>query len=151
MGMGGAGFGGMGMGGADFGGLGMGGAGFGGLGMGGAGLGGLGTGFGGLGMGGAGFGGLGMGGTGPGRRGFGGIGLGGFNAGTTWNALLSHRTRRTNWMAAYIMNTTTIQQVLLDQPVFDPLTSEPFLLPIDQPILTNEVILKSGASIRFRV
>lgn len=43
-------------------------------------------------------------------------------------------------MAAYIMNTTTIQQVLLDQPVFDPLTSQPFLLPIDQPILTNEVI-----------
>ncbi len=135
----GTGFGGLGMGGAGLGGLGTG---FGGLGMGGAGLGGLGTGFGGLGMGGAGFGGLGMGGTGPGRRGFGGIGLGGFNAGTTWNALLSHRTRRTNWMAAYIMNTTTIQQVLLDQPVFDPLTSEPFLLPIDQPILTNEVITR---------
>ena len=101
-----------------------------------------GGGFGGLGYGGAGFGGAGFGGAGFGGAGFGGTGLGGFNAGTTWNALLSHRTRRTSWIATYTVNTTTIQQVLLDQPVFDPLTSQPFLLPIDQPILTNEVITR---------
>ena len=107
---------------------------------GGGGFGGLG--YGGAGFGGAGFGGAGFGGAGFGGAGFGGTGLGGFNAGTTWNALLSHRTRRTSWIATYTVNTTTIQQVLLDQPVFDPLTSQPFLLPIDQPILTNEVITR---------
>jgi hypothetical protein len=127
-------------GGSSIGGLGYGGAGFGGAGFGGTGFGG--TGFGGAGFGGAGFGGAGFGGAGFGGAGFGGTGLGGFNAGTTWNALLSHRTRRTSWIATYTVNTTTIQQVLLDQPVFDPLTSQPFLLPIDQPILTNEVITR---------
>jgi hypothetical protein len=154
-GFGGAGFGGGGFGGADFGGAGFGGAGFGGAGFGGAGFGGAGFGgagfggggfggggFGGGGFGGGGFGGGGFGGGGFGGGGFGGIGLGGFNAGTTWNALLSHRTRRTNWIATYTMNTTTIQQILLDQPVFNPLTSQPFLLPIDQPNLTNEVITR---------
>jgi len=139
-GFGGTGFGGTGFGGAGFGGAGFGGAGFGGAGFGGAGFGG--AGFGGAGFGGAGFGGAGFGGAGFGGAGFGGTGLGGFNAGTTWNALLSHRTRRTSWIATYTVNTTTIQQVLLDQPVFDPLTSQPFLLPIDQPILTNEVITR---------
>jgi hypothetical protein len=119
---------------SDIGGV-YGGSSIGGLGYGGAG-------FGGAGFGGAGFGGAGFGGAGFGGAGFGGTGLGGFNAGTTWNALLSHRTRRTSWIATYTVNTTTIQQVLLDQPVFDPLTSQPFLLPIDQPILTNEVITR---------
>jgi hypothetical protein len=133
--VGGTGGGGIGFGGADFGGAGFGGTGFGGAGFGGAG-------FGGTGFGGAGFGGAGFGGTGFGGAGFGGTGLGGFNAGTTWNALLSHKTRRTSWIATYTVNTTTIQQVLLDQPVFNPLTSQPFLLPIDQPILTNEVITR---------
>jgi hypothetical protein len=137
---GGSSIGGLGYGGAGFGGAGFGGAGFGGTGFGGAGFGG--AGFGGAGFGGAGFGGAGFGGAGFGGAGFGGTGLGGFNAGTTWNALLSHRTRRTSWIATYTVNTTTIQQVLLDQPVFDPLTSQPFLLPIDQPILTNEVITR---------
>ena len=152
---GGTGFGGLGYGGANLSGLSYGGAGFGGAGFGGAGFGGAdfggtdfggasfgGTGFGGAGIGGAGIGGVGIGGVGYGGSGFGGTGLGGFNAGTTWNALLSHRTRRTSWVATYTMNTTTIQQVLLDQPVFNPLTSQPFLLPIDQPILTNEVITR---------
>ncbi|HYE37936.1 TIGR03016 family PEP-CTERM system-associated outer membrane protein [Methylocaldum sp.] len=84
----------------------------------------------------------------------GGVGqLGGFNAGTTWDALLSHRTRRTHWNASYTVSTTTIQQVLLDQQVFvlndpfgnpivSPVTNQPFLLAINQPILTNEVITR---------
>ncbi|WP_119628205.1 TIGR03016 family PEP-CTERM system-associated outer membrane protein [Methylocaldum marinum] len=157
-GLGGGGFGGGGFGGGGFGGGGFGGGGFGGGGFGGGGFGG--GGFGGGGFGGGGFGGGGFGGGGFGGGGFGGGGfgggrfgpLGGFNAGTTWNALLTHRTRRTNWYASYGVMTTTIQQVLLDQNVFvatDP--SSPTILnpdlPTDQPDLTNEVITRERAQI----
>jgi len=146
-GFGGTGFGGTGFGGTSFGGTSFGGASFGGASFGGTGFGG--TGFGGTGFGGTGFGGTGFGGTGFDGADFGGTGLGGFNAGTTWNALLSHRTRRTNWTASYMVNTTTIQQVLLDQPVFDPLTNQPLLRAIDQPILTNEVITRRRGQASF--
>jgi hypothetical protein len=84
--------------------------------------------------------------------------LGGFNAGTTWNALLTHRTRRTTWGAAYWVSNTTIQQVLLDREVF-PLTdpqgnpiTDPFVdgtnrIPIDQPNLVNEAITRKRGQV----
>jgi hypothetical protein len=172
-GMGGSGLGGVGFGGigsSGFGGSGIGGGGFGGFG---AGVGSCGTGFGGGGaLGGAGFGGGGIGGAGLGGGGsfggggaFGGPNIGGtargfgntgFNAGETWSAVLCHRTRRTTWQASYQEFTTTIEQVLLNQPIFilddpnnpDPtgVANEPFLVPIDQPDLTtDEVIVRKRA------
>ncbi|MGX2039739.1 TIGR03016 family PEP-CTERM system-associated outer membrane protein [Methylocaldum sp. MU1018] len=158
-GFGGGGFGGGGFGGGGFGGGGFGGGGFGGGGFGGGGFGG--GGFGGGGFGGGGFGGGGFGGGGFGGGGFGGGGfgpLGGFNAGSTWNALLTHWTRRTMWYASYGVITTTIQQVLLDQdvlvstdssgtPISDPTADQSFLLPIDQPVLTDEVITRERGQV----
>lgn len=157
-------------------GFGRGGFGGGGLGGGGFGVGGFGGGFGsgfggglgggytGGGLGGGYAGGFGGGGFGSsiGGGGFGGGGfggsrfgpLGGFNAGTTWNALLTHRTRRTNWYASYGVITTTIQQTLLDQDVFvatDPSSPTELNtdLAVDQPDLTdeNEVITRERAQI----
>ncbi len=120
----------------------------------GPGIGNLGPGIGGIG---AGFDGLstGIGGTAVGGS---NIGInnqfGNINRGKTWFGLFRHQTRRTIWDAAYFVSTTTVQQLLLEQPVFplpgqdqfanpavDPVTGLPFR-PIDIPVLTDDVLTR---------
>jgi hypothetical protein len=129
------------------------GAGFTGIGPGfegtGGGFGGVGTGFGGVGTG---FDGVSTGIVG-GNIGFNNA-FGNINRGQTWSGLLRHQTRRTTWNLAYFVSTTTIQQLLLEQPVFplpgqdqfanpgiDPVTGLPFR-PIDTPVLTDDVLTR---------
>lgn len=134
---------------------GIGGGGMGGVGgLGGTGLGGIGGGLGGFG------GSSGLGGIG-GSGGFGGMGglggsvgqLGGFNAGTTFNGILCHRTRLTTWQLAYVEYITNSQQVLLNQSVFSQTGTAPLFIAIDQPNLTNEVITRkrgqASVGVRF--
>jgi hypothetical protein len=118
--------------------------GYGGVGGFGSGFGGYGGGIGGFGGGYPGFGG-GIGSLGGVGIGIGGVGsglnqYGGFNAGTTWNGGLCHRTRRTVWQAFYTEYTTTTAQIFLD-------TRQPFI-PISQPTNTvnvNEIITRKRA------
>jgi len=109
---------------------------------------------GGLGVSSAGFGGSGFGGGGL-SSGFGGAGfgsggfgqLGAFNAGSNWNALLRHKTRRTTWYATYGTSITTIEQILLDAS-----TSSQYgnYLSLDQPRLTSEIITRQRGQIGFQ-
>jgi hypothetical protein len=125
--------------GAGFGGYGSGfGGGFGGYGSGissgTGGLGGFGSGLAGLGGGPGGYG-VGIGGLGSGLNGY-----GGFNAGTTWNGMFCHRTRRTQWQAMYTEYTTTTSQIFQD--------TQQAYIPIGQPTNAtniNEIITRKRA------
>ncbi|HUL11530.1 MAG TPA: hypothetical protein VLU73_05085, partial [Methylococcaceae bacterium] len=74
--------------------------------------------------------------------------LGGWNAGSTWNGLFRHCTRRTVWDASYTVSLYTIQQALLNRQGFqeiqtgpsNSLSPVPSPIPIDLQPFTNEVI-----------
>ncbi len=140
--------GGMGLGGMSSGGMGMGGMSSGGMGMGGMSSGGMGMGSMGMGMGGiGGISGFGTMGSSSASTG-GSVGqLGGFNAGSTWNASLCHRTRLTTWLADYSEYITTSQQILASQQVFDSGTNSLIFNPVNQAALTNETITQKRANV----
>jgi len=81
--------------------------------------------------------------------------LGGFNAGSTWNGVFQHSTRRTSWSASYLVSQTTIQQVLTNQQVFiQPTDAQGNLLdpvlnprPIDIPNFTNDIITRKRGQV----
>lgn len=75
----------------------------------------------------------------------------GTNTGDTWSLDLQHRTRRTVWSARYFEDTTTVQQILLQQQIFvlvdqfgnpipNPVTDQPILIAIDIPTLSDDVL-----------
>lgn len=62
----------------------------------------------------------------------------GTNTGSVWNANISHRSARTFWLASYAETTTTVQNILLGQSIFNPLNTagqSPFN-PTNQPVLS---------------
>jgi len=74
----------------------------------------------------------------------------GANSGDTVNARFEHRTRRSNWQLSYIDETTTTQDVLLNDrasvlldnngdPVLDPLTNDPIIITPDGLNLRDDV------------
>ena len=74
----------------------------------------------------------------------------GANPGDAFNAFFMHRTRRSNWELTYVDETTTAQDVLLNDrtvqlldnngnPVFDPLTNQPILITPAALNLRNDV------------
>jgi hypothetical protein len=99
-----------------------------------------------------------IGGLSGGFGGFGGLsggigggfgGLGGGNSGSTWSGNLQHSTRATRWQAQYLVSTTTIQDILLNQNVFSSqinaqgnVIGDPVANGIDPsiPTRTNDVI-----------
>lgn len=77
----------------------------------------------------------------------------GTNTGDVWNASISHRTARVVLTARYFEDTTTIQDILLDQNVFnttdafgqaitDPVTSQTFNSNLGLPSFTNQVLVR---------
>ncbi len=69
----------------------------------------------------------------------------GTNTGDVWNAALSHQTGRTNWQARYFEDTTTTQQLLLNQNPFNQAISNTVAgvsSNLSLPSLTNQVIVR---------
>lgn len=77
----------------------------------------------------------------------------GLNSGETWYTALNYRTRRSNWRVTHDNDTTTVQDILLQQqifpvldingnPVTDPVTNQPVQRVINNPTFTNEVIVR---------
>jgi len=77
----------------------------------------------------------------------------GTNTGFTWQTDFNWRTRKSVWTANYSEDTTTTQQVLLEQnifaledafgnPLLDPVTNQPVQLAIDTPTLVDEVFIR---------
>lgn len=143
----------------NFGGGGFGGGGFGGGiggigGGGGFGSGGIGSGIGGIGTS-AGIGDSGIGNL-SGLGSLSGGGLGGSNSGSTWTGLLRHTTRTSQWQASYLVSTTTIQDILLNQNQFTtPIDSQGQIIgdpiqagrAIDLASFTNDTITSKRAQI----
>jgi uncharacterized protein (PEP-CTERM system associated) len=84
-----------------------------------------------------------------------GAGYGDNYWGHSWNLDLRNRTRRTTWTLRYDEKVTTSRNVILDQqlvplvdpfgePIVDPLTGEVFLVAIDTPSLTNDVVVRKN-------
>ena len=74
----------------------------------------------------------------------------GSNPGDTFNALLKHNTRRSTWEIRYRDETTTTQDVLLNDrasvlidnngdPILDPITNDPIIVNLDGLNLRNDV------------
>lgn len=77
----------------------------------------------------------------------------GLNTGKTWNTALNYWTRRSRWTLTHENDTTTAQDVLLQQqiftvrdlngnPIFNPVTGQPQQFFINLPTFTNEVIVR---------
>ncbi|BCX89815.1 hypothetical protein MIN45_P2188 [Methylomarinovum tepidoasis] len=73
--------------------------------------------------------------------------------GDVFQGSFSHRGRHTTWQGRYLEEITTTQRVLLQQqvipvvdaagnPIVDPATRQPLLVPIDLPALVDEVFLR---------
>jgi len=74
----------------------------------------------------------------------------GLNTGNTWQTAFNYRTRRTTWRATYNVDTTTVQNVLLQQNVLGALPSDqPFQSVIGLPTFSNEVIVRNRAEFGF--
>ena len=81
--------------------------------------------------------------------------LGGGNVGSTWNGSLFHRTRMTFWNATYLVSTTTVQQLLSEQQVFDRLVDvqgnlgdpEANPVPIDLPSFSDAIITRKRGQV----
>jgi len=74
----------------------------------------------------------------------------GTNTGNVWNARITHLTGRTNWQASYSENTTTTQQLLLNQNPFNQATSNittglSVTSNLGLPSLTPQVIVRKLA------
>ncbi len=74
----------------------------------------------------------------------------GTNTGDVWNARLTHRTGRTNWQASYSEDTTTTQQLLLNQnpfnqAAFNTTTGLSVTSNLGLPTLTPQVIVRKLA------
>lgn len=77
----------------------------------------------------------------------------GLNSGKTWQTALNYRTRQSIWSLAHDNDTTTVQEILLQQQVFtvqdafgntliDPVTNQAVQRAINIPTLSNEVIVR---------
>ena len=84
----------------------------------------------------------------------------GTNIGTTWNGLIRHRTRRTVLEARYFEDTTTTQDVLLGETIFEtrdqfgnlltgPATRQPLGASFGIPTLTDEVLERRRGEVSF--
>jgi len=84
----------------------------------------------------------------------------GTNIGTTWNGLIRHRTRRTVIEGRYFEDTTTTQDVLLGETIFeirdqfgnaivDPTTNQPLRISSGLPTLTDEVLERRRGQFSF--
>jgi hypothetical protein len=67
----------------------------------------------------------------------------GLNPGTTWQAALNYRTRRSHWSFTH-NNSTTTSQSLLSQS--EPGTGTP-LIPVNNTILTNDIIVVQSSNL----
>lgn len=77
----------------------------------------------------------------------------GLNSGKTWQTALNYRTRQSTWALTHDNDTTTVQQILLQQRIFtvqdssgndiiDPVTSQAVQRAINLPTLNDEVIVR---------
>lgn len=71
----------------------------------------------------------------------------GTNTGDVWNASLTHQTGRTSWQASYSEDTTTTQQILLNQnpfnlATFNTATGLSVTRNLGLPSLTNQVLVR---------
>ncbi|MGH8549504.1 MAG: hypothetical protein ACRERU_13075, partial [Methylococcales bacterium] len=85
----------------------------------------------------------------------------GTNTGSVWNANIVHQSARISWNASYSENTTTFQNILLNQsilnplnttgqstfnpvnqPVFSPVLTQPFASNLGLPTFTNNIIIQ---------
>jgi len=77
----------------------------------------------------------------------------GLNSGKTWQTALHYRTRQSTWALTHDNDTTTVQDILLQQQIFtvqdafgndliDPVTNQSVQRAINIPTLTNEVIVR---------
>jgi len=74
----------------------------------------------------------------------------GLNTGDTWQTAFNYRTRGTTWRASYNIDTTTVQNVLLQQDVLGSLPSDqPFQSSIGLPTFSNEVFVRKRAEVGF--
>ena len=84
----------------------------------------------------------------------------GTNTGNVWQTNLQYNTRRSVWGLTYNEDTTTVQQVLLDQQIFvvtdgfgnlilDPVTNQPQLFIRNLPSLTNEVFVRKRGQLSY--
>lgn len=77
----------------------------------------------------------------------------GLNSGKTWQTALNYQTRRSTWALTHDNDTTTVQEILLQQQIFtvqdaagndkiDPITNQAVQRAINLPTLTNDVIVR---------
>jgi hypothetical protein len=77
----------------------------------------------------------------------------GLNSGKTWDTALNYNTSHTNWSLTHTNDTTTAQEILLQQrtfnvqdsggnTIFDPDTNQAIQRSISIPTLTNDVIVR---------
>lgn len=77
----------------------------------------------------------------------------GLNSGKTWQTALNYRTRQSVWALTHDNDTTTTQEILSQQRIFNvqdqfgndiinPVTNQPFQRAINIPTLTDEVIVR---------
>ncbi|WP_336885079.1 TIGR03016 family PEP-CTERM system-associated outer membrane protein [Candidatus Methylomicrobium oryzae] len=77
----------------------------------------------------------------------------GLNSGKTWETSLNYWTKRSRWSLTHENDTTTVQDILLQQqvftvvdldgnPVINPVTNQPVQFSINIPTLTNEVVVR---------
>ncbi|MDP2903126.1 MAG: TIGR03016 family PEP-CTERM system-associated outer membrane protein [Methylovulum sp.] len=79
----------------------------------------------------------------------------GLNSGETWQTALNYKTRQSTWSLTHDNDTTTVQELLLQQQIFtvqdsfgnaiiDPVTNEAVQRAINLPTLTDEVITRKN-------
>lgn len=84
----------------------------------------------------------------------------GLNIGNSWDANLNYRANQANIGFNYFQETTTVQQVLIQQRIFnqqdefgnvvlDPVTQQPELFIINQPDYVDDVIIRKRGNISF--
>lgn len=84
----------------------------------------------------------------------------GLNTGNSWNANLNYRAKQAGINFTYTQDTTTVQQVLAEQQIFnltdpfgnvviDPVTQQPQQRIINLPNLTDDVIISKQANLLF--
>lgn len=77
----------------------------------------------------------------------------GLNSGKTWQTALHYRTRQSTWALTHDNDTTTVQEILLQQQIFtvqdpsgntilNPVTNQAVQFAINLPTLTNDVIVR---------
>ncbi len=84
----------------------------------------------------------------------------GTNTGSTWEASIDYRTKRSIWAASYIEDTTTTQTALSElqgftllddfgNPIINPISQQPAQSDLSLPTLVNEVFIRKRAEITF--